>query len=74
VAHVESPAEESVLHLGNGPEETACGQPRASLKVTDSRTVFSQARAGKLAAYRKVCDACQAQVEGTGGGAYRSRG
>jgi hypothetical protein len=74
VAQVESPAGESVLHLGNGPAETRCGQPRAQLKVTDQRTVFAQAKAGRLAAYQHVCDACHAQVEGMGGGAYRSRG
>lgn len=74
VAHVESPAAESVLHLGKGPAETACGEARGHLKVTDHRNVFDQARAGRLAAYPRVCDACHAQVEGTGSGAYRSRG
>jgi hypothetical protein len=74
VAPVERPAPEGVLHLGNGPAETACGQPRAHLKVTDHRNVFDGARAGRLAAYPHVCDTCHAQVEGTGRGAYRSQG
>jgi hypothetical protein len=39
-----------------------------------SRILFAQAKAGRLAAYRHVCDACYAQVEGMSGGAYRSRG
>jgi hypothetical protein len=73
VAQVRSAAPESELHLGHGPTETACGQPRGHLKVTDHRNLFDEARAGKLAAYRQVCDACHATVEGTGGGAYRSR-
>ncbi len=74
VAHVGGPAPEHLLHLANGPLDTACGLPRAGLEVTDHRNVFDAARAGRLAAYRSVCDACHAQVEGTGGGAYRSRG
>jgi hypothetical protein len=74
VAHAESPAPETVLHLGNGPAETACGEARSHLRVTDHRNVFEEARAGRLAAYPRVCDACHAQVEGTGGGAYRARG
>lgn len=74
VAHVESPAPAGVLHLGHGPSETACGKARGHLKVTDHRNLFDQARAGRLTAYPHVCDACQAKVEGTGGGAYRSRG
>ncbi len=74
MAQAESPAPETVLHLAGEPEETACGIPRGQLKVTNHRNIFVEARAGRLAAYRHVCDACFAQVEGTGGGAYRSRG
>ncbi len=74
VAHVASSAAESVLHLAGGPAETACGEPRGQLKVTDHRNVFAAAKAGRLAAYPRVCDACHARVEGTGGAAYRSRG
>jgi hypothetical protein len=74
VAHVEGPGPESVLHLGKGPAETACGEARGHLEVTDHREVFEQARAGRLAAYPCVCDACHAHVGGTSGGAYRSRG
>ena len=72
VAQVARAAPASVLHLGKDAGQTACGQPRAHLKVTDHRNVFDGARAGRLASYPQVCDACHAQVEGTGAGAYRS--
>jgi hypothetical protein len=73
VAHVEQPAAARVLHLGSGPADTACGEKRAELLVTDSRNVFAAARAGNLSAYPHVCDACYATIEGTNRGAYRSR-
>lgn len=73
-AHVEGPSAESVLHLADGPTETACGKSRAGLEVTDHQNVFAAARAGRLAAYPRVCDACHARIEGAGSGAYRSRG
>src|SRR5690242_11767544 len=74
VAHVEAPAPEIVLHLAGGAAETACGQPRGGLKVTEHRGTFDAAKAGRLSAYPRVCDPCYMQVEGRSGGVYRSRG
>jgi hypothetical protein len=72
-AGVSTPAPaEGDLHLGAG-DVTACGKPRAGLAVTDRRVLFMQAKAGNLASYPKVCDACHHATEGTEG-AYRSKG
>ncbi len=73
-APVEAPRAPRLLHLAGEAGHTACGLARHDLQVTDHRNVFMGARAGRLSAYRHTCDACQAQVEGTGEGAYRSRG
>jgi hypothetical protein len=74
VADVPTQPPAAVLHLAAGATETACGKSRAALQVTEQRTVFESARAGRLAAYPEVSDACFAQIEGARSGAYRSRG
>lgn len=71
---VERPSDDALLHLGAGPEATACGEPRGSRAVTDLWPVFASAKAGHLAAHPHVCDACDKATEGNGAGPYRGRG
>jgi hypothetical protein len=56
--------EAAELHLGAGPELTACGLPRESLNVTDARAVFREAKAGRLRTQRLVCATCESRSVG----------